>query len=1222
MAKQNKGRKFFAASATAALVASAIVPVASAAQVNDYNKISGYAKDAVQALVDQGVIQGDTNGNFNPLNTVTRAQAAEIFTKALELEADGDVNFSDVKKGAWYYNSIAAVVANGIFEGVSANEFAPNKSLTRSEAAKVLVDAFGLEGSESLSQFADASQVKGWAKESLEIAVANGIFTGSEENGKLNLKPNAAITRQDFAVVFARTLDLVDTETPVEATSVKAINNTTVEVSFDEKVGNLDDLKFAIDGLEIKNKAHKQSNDKVVVLTTASQEAGKEYTVTLDGEKIGSFKGVEAVIPTSIDIVEKSQQNVLGNNVTLKAQVTVAEGQSKAGIPVTFNIVNAQGNQQNPGGALNQPIIGEAVTDENGVASYTYTRYASTAQQLVTNDEVQAYATGKPALRSFAKVYWAAIQPLTITEVTTGNSINNGGKKVYKVKLAGHLDLRTAAEVTANNNGFVNIAFQENINVTPDKAVKDVTITDGSGNALGYPAQFTTTSSTSTTNFNAVRVQLDANGEATFTLTGSNATVTPIVFKDAYANSVNTDPSFGRLDTTELQAKAPSVTFAKSQVLKLALESVGTKNASAYAESFATPARGVDALEVAATSIPAGHLRSRTYTAADLSTVLANTGGRDYKAVYTDKDGKLAQSGQQVRVSLAYGSAKQAAQASATPIYVVDKNTRTVYRVSDFTKSSEEFTLTTNAKGEVSFTVIGGRDSYATPTVFLETGDKAGLDKNDEQQVGEIVYFGDRVINKAKLTVNDENTATATVADNAVFTYESVDQNDKYYFIPGTQNFVATFQVSTTFASAAVANTTNGLNTALGTVNQGSTQSYDVTAVNGRAQITVSSTRGNRVDVVASASQATLPILSASATFSTLNNEGVAEGQEVKGRVIAIDTNTNRILLTDSKGEVVYELKYAADELALKGTGVTEATFESNLTVGDELHFVQKNGTAKAKFDNLDIASGVNVNTALASRKVFTLAGDSAGTAIDYNFGGQTVNANFLITGDNVKLSNGTVAGNITVGQANSQQTVNDFAIDGLTVTGTVTVNQGDGNTFQVLGNSNIQNLVLNIGEHVELANTATINTLNANVTGFAVTGVGNAAPGVLNTLILANGVSSKAISNTTAVTPGNTITGTVSNALVAVTTATGDTVKLTFSENVTTSDVAVVDVTTAPTTADVATVAVANDQKSLEFTTTTPKSKKFEVTYKGTTYTVKFDTTAGTWTFVKKPLV
>ena len=263
MAKQNKGRKFFAASATAALVASAIVPVASAAQLNDYNKISGYAKEAVQSLVDSGVIQGDANGNFNPLKTISRAEAATIFTKALELEADGSVNFKDVKAGAWYYDAIAAAVSNGIFEGVSATEFAPNKSLTRSEAAKILVDAFGLEGSESLSQFADASSVKPWAKSYLETAVANGIFTGSETNGKLNLNPNASITRQDFAVVFARTLDLVDAETPVDA-SIKAINNTTVEVTFDEEV-NVDDVKaanFKIAGLEVKNASVKQTNKK------------------------------------------------------------------------------------------------------------------------------------------------------------------------------------------------------------------------------------------------------------------------------------------------------------------------------------------------------------------------------------------------------------------------------------------------------------------------------------------------------------------------------------------------------------------------------------------------------------------------------------------------------------------------------------------------------------------------------------------------------------------------------------------------------------------------------------------------------------------------------------------------------------------------------------------------------------------------------------------------
>lgn len=535
MAKQNKGRKFFAASATAALVASAIVPVASAAQVNDYNKISGYAKEAVQSLVDAGVIQGDTNGNFNPLNTVTRAQAAEIFTKALELKADGDVNFKDVKKGAWYYNSIAAVVANGIFEGVSATEFAPNKSLTRSEAAKVLVDAFGLEGSESLSQFADASQVKGWAKSALETAVANGIFTGSEENGKLNLKPNAAITRQDFAVVFARTLDLVDAENPVDA-SVKAINNTTVEVTFDEEVDNVEALKFKIEGLEVKNAAVKQTNKKVVVLTTAAQTADKEYAVTLDGEEIGKFKGIAAVVPTAINVTTTSVQGVVGQQVSLKAEVKVAEGQSKAGIPVTFNVDPYDTNSEKVS-SLNKAQVVEVTTDENGVATYTYTQYNAGADQVV------AYATGNPANRSFAKVYWGVKPILTLTS-KEGNTLDNGKAKTYT---ATYLDPVTGTPV---KNQELKVTFKENIDesVTNDT---NAVATDVATGSTVKPFE-------SKTDQRVLSVKTNDKGEATFTVTGSNTTVTPIVYKDS--DALNTS-GWNRLDVRDLQVVAEETKF-------------------------------------------------------------------------------------------------------------------------------------------------------------------------------------------------------------------------------------------------------------------------------------------------------------------------------------------------------------------------------------------------------------------------------------------------------------------------------------------------------------------------------------------------------------------------------------------------------------------------------------------------------------------------------------
>lgn len=712
MAKQNKGRKFFAASATAALVASAIVPVASAAQVNDYNKISGYAKEAVQSLVDAGVIQGDTNGNFNPLNTVTRAQAAEIFTKALELEADGDVNFSDVKKGAWYYNSIAAVVANGIFEGVSANEFAPNKSLTRSEAAKVLVDAFGLEGSESLSQFADASQVKPWAKTALETAVANGIFTGSEENGKLNLKPNAAITRQDFAVVFARTLDLVDTETPVDA-AIKAINNTTVEVTFDEEVDNVQALDFKIDGLEIKNAAVKQTNKKVVVLTTEAQTADKEYTVSLGEEKIGSFKGIAAVIPTAIDVVTKSTQGKLGQEVKVQAKVTVAEGQSKAGIPVTFNV---------PGdnGTLKPALTKEVTTDADGIATYSYTRYTA------TNDTVTAYATGDRSKFSTGYVFWGVEQILTIEEVTTGATINNGANKTYKVTFKNP----DTGKVQANKT--LNVSVLENINVTADK-LQNVTI---NGEKV---AQFSNNSVTPV----AAQITTDSKGEATFTVSGVNAEVTPVVFE---ANNTTTAKDF-KYEASDLQVAASKVKFAAVQ--------------ADYTIELTR-----DGKEVAATG---------------------EANGREYKVLVKDKNGNVAKN---ETVNVAFNEDLDRVISTVTKAGFVNTDTDKFYPTSGTGNTKNQISVKTNDKGEATFVIASDVvNDYATPVAWIDINSadakQGSLDEGEPKTVAAISHFQAPYLDGAEIKAYKTSGGKAVTKfdgnEVAEFKAELVNQSGKVF---------------------------------------------------------------------------------------------------------------------------------------------------------------------------------------------------------------------------------------------------------------------------------------------------------------------------------------------------------------------------------------------------------------------------------------------------------
>ena len=206
MAKQNKSRKFVAVSATAALVASAIVPVASAA-VNDLDTVAPYAQEAVQYLVDNGVVQGDNNGNFDPKGTITRAQAATIFANYFKLEAGEENPFTDVKAGAWYTDAITGAYAAGLVNGLDETTFGPSKTLTRAEAATLLVRAFKLEGAADLSGFADAEGLAEWKTEALAVAVEEGVIEGIKKDGKLYLEADAPITREQFSTIFYRTLE-------------------------------------------------------------------------------------------------------------------------------------------------------------------------------------------------------------------------------------------------------------------------------------------------------------------------------------------------------------------------------------------------------------------------------------------------------------------------------------------------------------------------------------------------------------------------------------------------------------------------------------------------------------------------------------------------------------------------------------------------------------------------------------------------------------------------------------------------------------------------------------------------------------------------------------------------------------------------------------------------------------------------------------------------------
>jgi len=95
----------------------------------------------VLAVTELGIFTGDEKGNFRPKDTLTRAEMAQVLTRAFGLQVQGLAGFKDVPKGHWAENAINAVGSNGISVGDGNGNFAPNMKVTREQYAQFLFRA-------------------------------------------------------------------------------------------------------------------------------------------------------------------------------------------------------------------------------------------------------------------------------------------------------------------------------------------------------------------------------------------------------------------------------------------------------------------------------------------------------------------------------------------------------------------------------------------------------------------------------------------------------------------------------------------------------------------------------------------------------------------------------------------------------------------------------------------------------------------------------------------------------------------------------------------------------------------------------------------------------------------------------------------------------------------------------------------------------------------------
>lgn len=190
---------------------------------SDVTQNYSWATDAINELVEKGVIDGVGGKKFAPDAPVTKAQFAKMLAGALELEAPQadateeveteevtvpEVVYKDITEEHWAYPYVLAS-KEFFYESESAN-FKPDENYSREKCAYAIAYALGygsksanlLDASVLENNFTDVKDITPALKSAVAMTVERGIVKGSSGM----VRPKGEVTRAEAAVLLHRAM--------------------------------------------------------------------------------------------------------------------------------------------------------------------------------------------------------------------------------------------------------------------------------------------------------------------------------------------------------------------------------------------------------------------------------------------------------------------------------------------------------------------------------------------------------------------------------------------------------------------------------------------------------------------------------------------------------------------------------------------------------------------------------------------------------------------------------------------------------------------------------------------------------------------------------------------------------------------------------------------------------------------------------------------------------
>ncbi len=315
-----KLKKLISLFITVMLVVGTLATV-SAAAFPDIESRHSWAEEAINNMVNRGILKGYTDGTFKPDRAVTHMETLIIASRIMGVDEDVNKEYREVAVKQYepilasyeidFKDEVAYLLYTGVLAADELSNYisnsAKNEPLKRYEAAVLLTKLIGGEKS-ALSEsvivldFADAGSIPSSAKAYVKYVVDAKLMNGVDES---NFSPNGELTRAMISTVMYR--------------AEQYMNETTVEGTVEEKTEK--SIRLSVKGvsknIEIPEGVSIKIDGKIVDVTDVA--IGQYVRVHYQGDTIRYIDAVTSNLYQTISGTISSMAEVSGaKKITLK----------------------------------------------------------------------------------------------------------------------------------------------------------------------------------------------------------------------------------------------------------------------------------------------------------------------------------------------------------------------------------------------------------------------------------------------------------------------------------------------------------------------------------------------------------------------------------------------------------------------------------------------------------------------------------------------------------------------------------------------------------------------------------------------------------------------------------------------------------------------------------------------------------------------------------------